>query len=172
MLWISHLHSHNAEECITSMYKMLRDFHCKYERETFSLKTQNLKSTIVAVELLSCLTLCDPMDYSLPGFSLLGIFQARILEWVAISFSKGFSWPRDGSRVSCIAGRFFTIWAKKSTIPPFKNKTCNYYTTQHLCSWATIPENWTLRENLYMNIYSTFIHIIWNWKQPDVKDVL
>ena len=125
MLWISHLHSHNAEECITSMYKMLRDFHCKYERETFSLKTQNLKSTIVAVELLSCLTLCDPMDYSLPGFSLLGIFQARILEWVAISFSKGFSWPRDGSRVSCIAGRFFTIWAKKSTIPPFKNKQTN-----------------------------------------------
>ena len=35
-----------------------------------------------------CPTLCDPMDYSLPGFSVHGIFQARILEWVAISFSK------------------------------------------------------------------------------------
>ena len=43
----------------------------------------------------SCLTLCDPMDCSLPGFSIHGIFQARVLEWVAISFSKGSSWPRD-----------------------------------------------------------------------------
>ena len=43
----------------------------------------------------SCLTLCDPMDYSLPGSSVHGILQARILEWVAISFSKGSSWPRD-----------------------------------------------------------------------------
>ena len=43
----------------------------------------------------SCPTLCDPMDCSLPGFSVLGIFQARILEWVAISFSRGSSQPKD-----------------------------------------------------------------------------
>ena len=43
----------------------------------------------------SCLTLCDLMDCSLLGFSMHGIFQARVLEWVAISFSKGSSWPRD-----------------------------------------------------------------------------
>ena len=43
----------------------------------------------------SCPTLCDPMDCRLPGFSLLGIFQARILEWVAISFSRRYSRPRD-----------------------------------------------------------------------------
>ena len=43
----------------------------------------------------SCLTLCDPMDCSLLGFSVHGIFQARVLEWVAISFSRGSSWPRD-----------------------------------------------------------------------------
>ena len=43
----------------------------------------------------SCLTLCDPMDCSPPGSSLPGIFQARILEWVAIPFSRGPSWPRD-----------------------------------------------------------------------------
>ena len=42
-----------------------------------------------------CLTLCDPMDCSPPGSSVHGIFQARILEWVAISFSRGFSQPRD-----------------------------------------------------------------------------
>ena len=43
----------------------------------------------------SYLTLCDPMDCSLPGFSIRGIFQARILEWVAISFSRRSSQPRD-----------------------------------------------------------------------------
>ena len=43
----------------------------------------------------SCLTLCDPMDCSLPGFSVHGILQARILEWVTISFSRGSSQPRD-----------------------------------------------------------------------------
>ena len=42
-----------------------------------------------------CLTLCDPMDYSLPGFSVCGTLQARILEWVAIPFSRGSSQPRD-----------------------------------------------------------------------------
>ena len=59
----------------------------------------------------SCLTLCDPMDCGPPGSSVYGIFQARILEWVAISFSKVSSWPRDQthvSYVSCIAGRVFT----------------------------------------------------------------
>ena len=56
----------------------------------------------------SCLTLCDPMDCSLPGSSVHGILQARIPEWVAIPFPRGSSWPRDQSQVSCIAGRFFS----------------------------------------------------------------
>ena len=51
------------------------------------------------------------MDSSPPGSSRHRILQARILEWVAIPFSRGFSWPRDQILVSCIAGRFFTIWA-------------------------------------------------------------
>ena len=57
----------------------------------------------------SCLTLCNPMDCSPPGSSVHGIFQARILEWVAISFSRGSSQPRDQTQVSHIAGRCFTI---------------------------------------------------------------
>ena len=57
----------------------------------------------------SCPTLCDPMDCSLSGSSVHGIFQARVLEWVAISFSRGSSRPRNRTRVSCIAGRRFTI---------------------------------------------------------------
>ena len=56
-------------------------------------------------------TLCDPMDCSLTGFSVHGILQAIILQWVAILFSRGSSWPRDRTQVSCIAGRFFTAWA-------------------------------------------------------------
>ena len=56
-------------------------------------------------------TLCDPMDCNLPGSSVHGIFQARILEWVAILFSRGSSPPRDWTWISCIAGRFSTFYA-------------------------------------------------------------
>ena len=58
-----------------------------------------------------CLTLCDSMDHSLPGYSVLGILQARILEWVAIPSSRGSSHSRDLTQDSCTAGRFFTSWA-------------------------------------------------------------
>ena len=61
----------------------------------------------------SCLPLCDPMDCSLPGTSVHGIFQARILGWVAISFSRGSSRPRDQTWVSRIVGRRFTVWATR-----------------------------------------------------------
>ena len=61
----------------------------------------------------SCLTLCNPMDCSLPGSSVHGIFQARVLEWVAISFSWGSSWPKDRTQVSRIVDRCFTIWATR-----------------------------------------------------------
>ena len=61
----------------------------------------------------SCLTLCNPMHCSPPGFSVHDILQARILEWVAISFSRGSSQPRDWTQVSCIGGGFFTMWATR-----------------------------------------------------------
>ena len=51
---------------------------------------------------------CNPMDCSPPGSSVYGILQARILEWVAISFSTASSWPRNWIQVCCVAGRFFT----------------------------------------------------------------
>ena len=60
-----------------------------------------------------CPTLCDPMDCSLSGSSAPGIFQARILEWVAISFSRRSSWPKDWTQVSHIVGRCFTVWATR-----------------------------------------------------------
>ena len=61
----------------------------------------------------SCLTLCDPMDCSLPGSSAHGNFQARILEWVVISFSRLSSQPKDWIWVSHIVGRRFTLWATR-----------------------------------------------------------
>ena len=57
----------------------------------------------------SCPALCDPMDCSLPGSSIHGIFQARVLELVAISFSRGSSQPRDQTRLSHIPGRRFNL---------------------------------------------------------------
>ena len=69
---------------------------------------------ILSVDVLvtqSCPSLCDPMDCSPPGFSVHGILQVSILEWIAIPFSRGSSQPRDRTLVSCIPGRFFTVWA-------------------------------------------------------------
>ena len=71
--------------------------------------TCNLKTAVLSeLKLLN-----HVMDCSLPGSSVHGIFQARVLEWGAISFSRGSSWPRGQTRVSCIVGRCFTVWATR-----------------------------------------------------------
>ena len=64
----------------------------------------NYMFAAAAKSLQLCPTLCDPIDGSPPGSPVPGILQARKLEWVAISFSRGSSWPRDWTQVSCIAG--------------------------------------------------------------------
>ena len=77
-----------------------------------SWKSQDTKTLLLRGHVLvaqSCLTLCDPTDYSPPSSSAHGIFQAIILQWVAISFSRGSSQPRDQTWVSRTAGRCFTI---------------------------------------------------------------
>ena len=84
---------------------------------------------------LSCLTLCDHMDCSSPGFSVHGILQARILEWVAIASSRRSSQPMDQTWVSCIAGKFsgefyvdsgYKIDLKNATITPTVNVIKNH----------------------------------------------
>ena len=67
----------------------------------------SMKVKVLAAQL--CATLCNPMDSSLPGSSDHGILQARILKYVAIPFSKGYSPPRDRTQVSCVGRGFFTI---------------------------------------------------------------
>ena len=80
-------------------------------RESAVRKGQILTVKSLVAQL--CPTLCNPMDCNLPGSPLHGIFQARVLEWVAIAFSKGSSQPKNQTWVSHIAGRCFTIWATR-----------------------------------------------------------
>ena len=75
----------------------------------FSWNSLNLKVKVAQW----CPMLCDPMHYRRPGYFVHGILQARILEWVAILFSRGSSQPRDWTQVPCIAGRSFTVWATR-----------------------------------------------------------
>ena len=75
------------------------------EVEEGKLKLYAIESEIAQL----CPTLCDPVDCSLPGSSVNGIFQARVLEWVAIAFPRGSSPPRDRTQVSRIVGRRFTV---------------------------------------------------------------
>ena len=87
----------------------------------------------------SCPTLCDPVDCSPPGSSVHGILQARILEWVAVSFSRGSSRPRDRTRVSCVAGRCFNLWATRcaeNVVQPLAlsiSRTFSLSQTETLC---------------------------------------
>ena len=93
----------------------------------------------------SCPTLCDPMDGSPPGSSIHGIFQAWIPEWVAISFSRGSSWPRYWTWVSLIVGRCFTVQALKS-------RNITLQTKVRLVKAMVFPvvmygcENWTVKK--------------------------
>ena len=80
---------------------------------TSARKPNGGTSSLKVLVFQSCLILCDPMDWSLPGSFIHGILQARILEWVPISSSKGYSWPSNQTWVSCIAGRFFTPWVTR-----------------------------------------------------------
>ena len=86
----------------------------------------------------SCLTLSNPVDWSPPGSSVHGILQARILEWVAISFSRGSSWPRDQTWDSSTAGRFFTVWVTREVycclIQHIKILAISLFSSQNLSS--------------------------------------
>ena len=80
-----------------------------------NLYTKNKLSKVYVLVAQLCPTLCDPMCCSPPDSSVHGVLQARILEWVAVPFSRGSYWPSGWTWVSCIVGRFFTIWATKES---------------------------------------------------------
>ena len=128
----------------------------------------------------SCPTLCDPMDCSLPGSAIHGIFQAGILEWVAISFSRRSSQPRDWTEVSRIVGRPFTIWATREAlclikhnyslihdhipivkVKQYRNQRKTYKLSFNIFSHQFFSKfdfsKISTNKNLYMSLYRYFI---------------
>ena len=97
----------------------------------------------------SCPTLCDPMDCNLPGSSVHVIFQARVLEWVAISFSRGSSRPRDWTWVSRIAGRRFTIWVTREANGCESWTYKESWALKNWCFWTVVLEK-TLESPLHI----------------------
>ena len=85
-------------------------------QEQYWIGAWNVRSIVNSEVAQSCPTLCDPMDCSLPGSSVHGIFQAIVLEWIAISFSRGSSQSRDQTRVSRIVNRHFTVCATRDVL--------------------------------------------------------
>ena len=131
----------------------------------------------------SCPTLCDPMDCSPPSYSVHGILQARLLEWVAYPFSSGSSQPRNRTGVSCIAGGFFTKWAIREaqvtqsclTLCDLMDYIVHGILQARILEWVAFPfsrgssqtrdqtrvsciaggffTNWAIREALLMQVY-------------------
>ena len=99
----------------------------------------------------SCPTLCDHMDCSLPGSSVHGIFLTIVLEWIAISFSRGSSRRRDRTQVSCIAVRGFNLWSTRDLIRCLQIGC----TGDHLSSM----EFWELTKKMVVE------HDQWHWEQ-------
>ena len=104
---------------------------------------------------------CDPMDCSLPVSSVCGISQARILKWVAISFSRGSSPSRNQTQVSCIAGRFFTEWVTREAVYTHTNTTLLY--TQHckltMRKWSEVVQSCpTLRYPMDWSLQGSSVH--------------
>ena len=81
-----------------------------------TMLSSTLSCVLLAKFLQSCPTLCDPVDCNPPSFSLHVILQAGMLQWVAISFSRGSSWCRGWIWVFCITGRVFTFWATREAL--------------------------------------------------------
>ena len=127
----------------------------------------------------SCLTLCDPMDCSLPGSSVYGILQVRILEWVAISSFRASSWPRDRTCISCIGRWILYHWTTWETprilyVPPvhhFLNPQPlaatdpfsfhSFPFSRMSCSWNhTVCNLFRLASFTYFTVFSWFIALL------------
>ena len=96
-----------------------------------------------AQSLQLCPTLCDPMDHSLPGSSVHGIFPAGILEWVSVPSSRGSSWPRDQTHVSCISCIAVGFSTAKPLEKPENTKTKYVYLhlVIKLLTWTIGPDD-------------------------------
>ena len=125
----------------------------------------------------SCLTLCDPMDCSPPGPSVHGILQARILEWAAITLSRGSSQPRDRTQVSCTAVRLFTSLSHQRS--PVEMQRIPFYEFQnsgHLSIWKLqYKKAWSFNYNIaewessILLLSSDFLDLWWGTEGSSKK---
>ena len=107
------------------------------ERNSTTILCKSLYGKVSVLVTQLCPDLCNFMDYtSPPGSSVHGVLQAKILEWIAILFSRGSSQPRDWTLVSCIAGGFFTLWATRETLIWENNRY------MHMYNWITLQYTW------------------------------
>ena len=124
-VWCSCLDSHPSADSSSHFFFCpsqicpLVQMSVQWKRHSKLLYLSVIMKMWVCLVTQSCSSLCHPMDYSPPGSSGHGILQARILEQVAIHFSRGFSRARDWTWASCIACKFFTVWAQGKPIMNF-----------------------------------------------------
>ena len=130
------------------------------DKDLAEMETQWYMKVLVAQ---SCLTLYDPMDCSLPGSSVHGVLQARILEWVAIPFSRGSSWPRDRTWVSCTASRVFTNWATKEAHRYYQ---CTGNTGEIKWKWTLSVMSDPLQPH---GLYPTMLLRPWNFPSKRIR---
>ena len=105
-------------------------------------------------------TLCNPMDYNLPGFSAHGIISARILEWVGLSFSKGLSWPRDQTSISCIGIWILYHWATWKATYNDTYWPLNYHREENSFTTLKIPCTPPLHFSLLPNPWQSLILLL------------
>ena len=119
--------------------------------------------------LQSCLTLCETVDHSPPGSSVHGVLQARMLEWVGMTSSRGSSWPRDGTRISCdscTADRFFTA-------EPHTGEALDFFILCQSLSYVSRVDQWTNGvTSLHYSIYYHYSYVCPNALPPFVETLL
>ena len=106
------------------------------------IATSRLAFALHIARMLSCVSLCDPVDCSLPCSSVHGIFQATIVEWVAISFSRGSSQHRDRTHVSCIGRQILYHWATWEAINPYIFVAIRYNSNRKIIQRSCFSLDW------------------------------
>ena len=109
------------------------------------------------------------MDCSSPGSSVHGILQARILEWVAISFSRGSSQPRDQTWLFCIVGRFFTVWDIREA--PKESPADTKENPHYLVMWTDFFLTFYNRTPYFSSKIIKGLSKSWNWEMHCLQNL-
>ena len=133
--YLAALHADNSWSFSDSQLCPWSRFECFTVTLCIFCHYHNTWSESESVSLLVMLDSCDSMDYSLPSCSAHGILEARVLEWVTISFSRESSWPRDRTWVSLIAGRFITVWTTRQHLSVIIPTVCIWIHSPRPMSW-------------------------------------